>query len=318
MPKGRFQVNAWLTSGDNISLEVDKIGGTGGPEYPRLSIPLEFTLRPQESKEEIRTYSLLWLKSSLFFLNAKIGEGISDFIFEYSWPGAGSRQIFIEIPLDSYRIEKIEEKRKGDIEFRLSGSALIVEHPCVPRAGPQEKQQYKRDVKEFNKGSFDITFVIPQSHWIDKVLPGLGYGKIKIIEVLIPRKIVPEIFNKALMEIEQSQRYFLEGDYDKVVAHCRNAVELIPEALPVDLSHVENPSFNNRVEMFLKECLSELMNDAKRKSLEKMIAAIWKLGSITHHPSSLDYFNRADAEAVLQITTVLLAYVGKLLERREK
>lgn len=317
MPKDRFRVGGWSTESD-VSLEVEKIRGVGGLEYPRLSFSLEFILNPSESKEGIRAFSLLWLKSSLYLRNRIIGEGISESMAVYSWPHPSPQQILIEVPLDAYRIEKIEEIRQGDVEFRLSGSALVAEHPRIKRAAPNESQEYRKNVEEFRTGKFDITFTIPQSNWIDKILPGLGYGKIKLIEVPIPEKIIPGIFKKALEEIQQSQRYFLEGNYDKVVAHCRNAVQLIPEALPISLSGEDKPAFNNKVKIFLKEHLSPFLSDTKREFLEKMIKATWNLSSLAHHPVCPGYFNRADAEAVLQITTTLLAYVGKLLEQKEK
>jgi len=67
--------------------------------------------------------------------------------------------------------------------FRLSGSALIAEHPSIAKAGSNGRQEYRRDVENFTTGNFNITFSIPQSHWIDKILPGLGYGKVKLIEI---------------------------------------------------------------------------------------------------------------------------------------
>jgi hypothetical protein len=317
MPKGDFSPGGWSTRSD-ISLEVDRISGVGGPEYPQLHIPIEFTLIPSEKKGKIKAYSLLWLRSSLHIENVKIGEGFPEPIAEYSWPYLSPRQISIEIPLDHYRIEKIEERRQGDIHFRLSGSALIAEHPSIAKAGPNEQQEYKRDVENFTTGNFNITFSIPQSHWIDKILPGLGYGKVKLIEVPIPEKIVPDTFQKALTELQESQRYFVEGDYDKVVAHCRSAVQLIPEARSIDLSGLDKPGFNDKVKKFLEQNLSILTN-SKREFIENIIKATWKLSSIPHHPSSsLGYFNRADAEAIMLVTTALLAYVGKLLKQGEE
>ena len=317
MPKGDFSIGSWSTR-TNISLEVDRISGVGGSEYPQLHIPIEFTLRPKEDRGEIKAYSLLWLRSSLHIENVKIGEGFSEPIAEYSWSPFNSRQIPIEIPLDHYRIEKIEERRQGDIQFRLSGSALIAEHPPIAKAGPNERQEYRKDVENFTTGNFNITFTIPQSHWIDKILPGLGYGKVKLIEIPIPEKIVPDTFQKALTELQESQRYFVEGDYDKVVAHCRSAVQLIPEARPIDLSGLDKPSFNDKAKNFLELNLSILTN-SKREFIENIIKATWNLSSIPHHPSSsLGYFNRADAEAIMLVTTALLAYVGKLLKQGEE
>lgn len=231
MPKDSFSVGGWSTRSD-ISIEADRIRGEGGPEYPRLVIPLEFILRPAEEEGEIRAYSLLWLKSNLYIDNIKIGEGFSGPIAEYSWPRGSSRQITIEIPLDSYRLEKIEERRRDDIQFRLSGSALIAEHPPVTMAGSNEKQEHRRDVESFTRGQFEITFSIPLSHWVDKVLPGLGYGKVKLIEIPTLEKIEPDTFKDAQEELVQAQDYFTQGDYDKTVGHCRSALEPLKKLLP--------------------------------------------------------------------------------------
>ena len=199
----------------------------------------------------------------------------------------------------------------------LSGSALIAKHPAFNKANPDEQQEYKRDVEEFTKGHFNIDLSIPHSHWVDKILPGLGYGKVKLIEVPIPEKIVPDTFQKALTELQEAQRYFVEGDYDKVVAHCRSAVQLIPESLKINLSGIENPSFNDKMKRFLDE-FSSFLNDSKRDALETIIRAIWRLSSVSHHPSPSGYFNRADAEAISHVTTTLIAYVGKLLKQRDE
>jgi HEPN domain-containing protein len=316
MPKADFDVDGLSTRGA-ISFDVDKIYGAGGPEYPCLSIPAEFTLIPGEREGKIKAYSLLWLKSSLYVGDKKFGEGVSEAIAEYSWPHLSARQVAIEIPLDLYRIDKIEERRRGDIQLRLSGSALIAEHPPITQIGPNERQEYKKDVEEFTRGRFNISFSIPHSLWVDKILPHLGYGKVKLIEVPIPEKIVPDTFQKALKELQEAQRYFVEGDYDKVVAHCRSAVQLIPESLKTDLSGIEKPSFNDKTKKFLDE-FSSFLNDSKREALETIIKATWRLSSVPHHPSPSGYFNRADAEAIYQVTTTLIAYVGKLLKQREE
>jgi len=49
MPKGTFNIGSWSARSD-ISLEVDRISGVRGPEYPQLYIPVEFTLRPSEKQ----------------------------------------------------------------------------------------------------------------------------------------------------------------------------------------------------------------------------------------------------------------------------
>lgn len=307
MPKDSFSVGSWSTRSD-ISLEVDRISGTGGPEYPCLFIPVEFTLRPSEDKGKIRAYSLLWLKSSLHMGNIKIGEGISESIAEYSWPHLSPRQISIEIPLDIYRIENIEKRRQGNIQFRLSGSGLIAEHPSVTKAGPNEQQEYRRDVEEFATGYFNITFSIPQSHWVDKILPGLGYGKVKLIEIPTLEKIEPDTFKNAQEELVQAQHYFIQGDYDKAVEHCRNALEPLKEFLPKIKTLLTNSKY---------EWVTEV-GQATYEWIDKIYKKTRDVSSIPHHPPSIGHFNRFEAHAILMVTTALLSYSGKLLSEEEE
>jgi hypothetical protein len=186
----------------------------------------------------------------------------------------------IDIPLDRYRIEFLEEKRKKNMQFRMHCDSLISKHMPIP----YDKKEKESVVQEMVTNSFDINFDIAQSHWVDVVLRGLGYGQFKLIEIPIPEKLIPEVYQKALVSLQKSQEHFVKGDYDEVVAQCRNAVQLIPEILPLDLSNTKTPSFNEKIKHFLKQHLS-ILSDTKAQSLEAMIKAIWKLSSIPHHPS---------------------------------
>jgi hypothetical protein len=307
MPKGYFSVSGWSTRSD-VDLEVDRISGVGGPAYPRLIIPVEFTLRPAEDKGKIKAYSLLWLQSGLYIENIKIGEGFSGPIAEYSWPHVSPHQISIEIPLDLYRLEKIEERRRDDIQFRLSSDALVAEHPSIPKAGPNEQQEYRRDVEGFTKGHFEITFSIPQSHWVDKILPGLGYGKVKLIEIPIPEKIVPDTIKNAQEELVQAQDYFVQGDYDKAVEHCRNALEPLKELLPEIKTLLRNSKF---------EWVEEV-GQATYDWIDKIYKKTRDVSSIPHHPPSIGHFSRFEAQAILMVTIALLSYSGKLLKQEKK
>lgn len=305
MPKSDFSINGWSTQ-SNIFLEVDRISGAGGPEYPRLIIPVEFTLRPSEGGGKIKVYSLLWLKCGLHIENIKIGEGFSEPIVEYSLPYRSQRQISIEIPFDLYRIEKIEERRRDDIQFRLLGSALVAEYPSVFSAGPgsYEQLECRRDIENFTKGHFDITFTIPQSHWVDKILPNLGYGKVKLIEIPIPEKIVPDTFKNALEELVQAQDYFIQGDYDKTVEHCRNALEPLKNLLPEIKALLTNSKY---------EWVAEV-GHATHDWIDKIYKKTRDVSSIPHHLPSIGNFNRFEAQAILMVTIALLSYSGKLLK----
>lgn len=115
-------------------------------------------------------------------------------------------------------------------------------------------------------------------------------------------------------------QYFIQGDYDKAVSHCRSALESIPKALPIDVSGLEEGDrlkFKPRLKTFLSQHLSDFLTESKRDNFVAIITGLWNMTSISHHPPSPGYFNRADAESIMLITTASLAYVGKLLKQKE-
>jgi len=299
MPKDSVAVGDFSTQAE-ISLEVDRILGIGGPVYPRLTIPLEFTLRPSSEK----TFTLLWLKTGLYLEDNKIGECVSDPLSMYSWPHLSPHNTTIEIPLDLYRIEKIEERRRGDINFKLVYRGAVVFHSLQPETDRQKEFPIK-----YTYFGREIQFTIPQSHWADKILPGLGYGKVKIIEIPIPEKILPDAFKEYEDELGHANEYFRQGDYDKAVAHCRSALEL----------------FNPERRDFLKELLTNSSYDwVKGIGLKtyEWIDTIFKstrnISSKSHHPPSIGHFSRFEAQSILMVTVALLSYCAPLVTQEKK
>ncbi len=306
----------------SIQIHTQNIYGKGGSVYPYLGIPLTLSLRPKEllykdkqgkDVKYVQHYTLIYLSGELYMRHNSSQIEIAHFqskpilyCSDRSWDANPT----IDIPLDKHRIEFLEEKRKKNIQFRIRFVSLISKHIPVPY-NTKEKESI---VQEMLTNSFDLDFEVPQSHWVDVILRGLGHGQFKLIEIPIPEELVPDVFQKALAALQKSQEHFVKGNYDEVVAHCRNAIQLIPEILPIELPNNKSPSFNDKIKHFIKQHLS-MLSDSKAQSLESMMKSIWKLSSIAHHPSPPGYFNRVDAETTFIISTALIAYVGKLLKK---
>lgn len=292
MPRTDFGIAGWGTR-SNITLEADKISSAGGPECPRLTLPLEFSLQPAISETGmIKAYSLLWLKAKLQLGDMKISEGVSDPIAEYSWLPARSYTVHLELPLDLRRIEAIEARRRGDIQLQLLGSALVAEHPPVPQAVAGQRQEIRREVEAFGTGSFTLTFVIPRSHWTEKVLKGLGYGTIQIFEIPIPREVMPEVFSSVPEELAKAQSYFEQGDYDKAVAHSRSALDPLQKVLPEIRTRMTDSKY---------EWLSEVTG-ATYNWLDKLVKKTREISSAAHHAPSIGHFSRGEALSILMVT----------------
>lgn len=307
----------------NINIQPEKVSGQGGPFYPQLTFPLTINFHSREIEEGrqkfLKHYTLLELWGNLFIsgeIRIMIGKFRSEPILCRSLERGNRSSYTITVPLDFFRIEKIESLREGNISFWFGFEVLIAEHPKIPST----ERRIDERIEKIHKSFSELSIEVPQSHWIEKVLPGLGYGKYKVVEIPIPEKVIPEIYQRALDELIRAEKYFKEGDYDKVVVHCRNAIQLIPKVLPVKLSHREERErqfFKVKVEEFLKQHFQDL-EESKTDALKEFISSLWKLCSISAHPSSPYYFNRADAEAIFIITSSLISYIGKIIKQKEE
>src|SRR5207249_3111590 len=148
----------------------------------------------------------------------------------------------------------------------------------------------------------------PRSDWVDKMLPGLGYGKIYLVEVPTPERTIGETIAKAVEEFQQAQQHMLHGDYNKLLNHCRNALERLSNARKYE-GNKENPSFADKID-YLLDILPGMPTGERREGLKRMLTYLWKLTSMPEHPSP-PHFTRDDAEMVMLITIAILSYMGK-------
>ncbi|GFP24771.1 hypothetical protein HKBW3S25_00208 [Candidatus Hakubella thermalkaliphila] len=305
MPEETLRVSGYRDN--KVRVEVTEIRGEGGPVYPQIAVPLEFVLSAAEERSgEIMFYDFLQVSGSLFLQNpaVKIGDSKSEFSPYRVLSSNQSYTYRLEIPLTQYRIERIEEARRGDIQLRLDIDTSVALYNKPLRLTIQIGEPISEGfVTGFKRARCSLNFAIPQSHWIDKVLPGLGYGKTRIIEIPLPEKAFPEIFPQALDELSHAQRYFNEGDYDKTVAHCRNAIEPVKKELEKFREQIASDTEYEWVKTLAEETFNWL---------DKLYKKTRDLTSKSHHIPSVGHFSRHEAESIILVTTALLNYVGNL------
>jgi len=288
-----------------LKIEPIDVRGNGGPEYPIVILPITLRLNPLDHRTGEQHFVILNIQCSLFLQGYphKIADATSNFdpkVVKYSDTQTGHD---IEFPLDIYRIEKIEEKRKDDLriilKFRFRIGMLI---PLIVNSegGGKFTEEF---LSEFKTSSVEFNLEIPQSHWVGKVLPRLGYGKSKIIEIPITETMFGKEFPKSLKEFELAQEYFNKGDYDKTVAHCRSAIEPIKTKISEFKQNIDSNTEHEWV-----KAISSGTYDWLDKITKKTIG----LTSKTHHLPSIGHFSRHDAEAIMLVTTALISYVSRL------
>lgn len=161
-----------------------------------------------------------------------------------------------------------------------------------------------------------MTVIIPRSDWVDKVLPGLGYGKIYLVEVPVPQRAIGEIIANTLKEFQQAQQQMLLGDYNKVLGHLRNTLEVLSDAVEYKGTPRDgktNPSFADKID-YLLTVLPGAPTGFRRENLARMCKDLYGFTSPPEHPSP-PHFTRDDAELTMLSTIAVLSYMGKFLSR---
>ncbi len=299
MPEASFYFNSTY---NKCSIDPTEINSVGGPENPKIQVWLNLELNPGEGKQ-FQPFILLSIDAKLraFDSSFDIASGLSfqhsKITFKYSI------RVMLEFVLSAYKILKIEEKRIDnfkatmDVNFR----AINTQSFTVPVGNTKKDITFMTDITQ---AFCNINFEIPQSLWITKHLAGLGWQASSIIELPSSNELIPEEYSSSLTELTKANEYFNKGDYDKVVAHCRSAIDPIRKKLPELKSIMTSKSFYEWIDN---------VNESTFTWLDKLIKETSNFASKTHHPPSTGHFSRHDAQVVQMITTAIIAYAGKCI-----
>lgn len=323
MAQATISASSSVTDLGILRINAEQIGSRGGPVFPQLTVTVDITLRSAEPErhrepfyptpeDPIEDYTLLQLYGSLFFGSSGRLIQVADFhslpIMYYS-RNNGNQPIPLAIPLDLFRIQQMEERRYGDVSLQFTFTGLFAKHLPVPR-----KQRYS-PYERFETSFAQLTVQIPQSYWVNTVLPGLGYGKIHLVEV----PIHVQGLAKTVAELKQAQEEMTQGNYTQVLVHCHNVLELLTtsrkyEGERKDLS--KSPSFADKID-YLLSLLPDAATQMSREQLAKVFKSLYAITSSAHHASPPP-FSRIDAQMTLLMTTAMLSYMGKSLSSTEE
>lgn len=303
MPKTEIGLDRGGGSIAKIAFEIQNIHASGGPEFPKLTFPLEIKLTAiQEYQKPVHAVTLMLLRGELYSPQQTQVTTFSDDTALFAGANhAPERQLRLEIPLDLTTVARMEQSREGDLWAGLKFCALFAIH--VSPEGVVER---------FETGTTEpLYFAIPKSQWLEKLLPQLGYGRLELIEVRISNGARPEGIPKAVEEIRQARAYLADGDWGKAVTHCRNTLETILSSRQLQVPPASK--FRSKVDAFVNDHIGSKLADKQAKLLADEMNLLWEVCSEAAHPTVPDYFKRADANFIVQNTTAILEYVSKLL-----
>lgn len=274
----------------DLYIEILGCSGLTGSVYPRIA----FTVRIQNPFDFAMTF--LYASGDLAIMTPKGPVHLgAPYFFSRSIPfqpvnlyALRDSQADLALDLDWGRLEYIEEQREGDLI--LAGGIRVL---CACLAVNQKGQEQSIEslmwvsgqLRRGNRGEFPIY----QTEWI-KILEELGYGKRRLIEIVLPS--VAAAAKEIVTHVEAADSLMHRGEYDSVLVSCRKALETFERTF-------------NAGTVDLKTQLGSASKADCVDGIRKKLKEFLHMGA---HPGTR--ITRADADFALLLTKTLFAYIG--------
>ena len=288
------------------SVNITGVNGLGDGALPRIYFQVQLNVNDEISshfRDKIQSWSFGTLTGELF-----VGghEKIAD-VRTYSVNNVRlSSQNYptdfnlnIEIPLDARRIEWLEQQRAG----KSFEAKLHIDLQVQVFGKNQHTPEFSCGLMDVSSIQGDIQLVVPDTQWRERVLPGLGYGKVMVVELPAISLESCAALNHSFKALEKAQKQFSLGMYDETAASCRIALDQFFEQIPKD-------DGSGKTYPKLKKSWEKKLGDATYQWLDSALAAIKDATNCVHHSAS-NRFNRLGAQMLLMITTALISYAAQ-------
>jgi hypothetical protein len=291
-----------------LDLDVERLCGNGGADYPHLVWQLQLALLPQKAPQT--DYAFRSASAQLYF---SAGQKIADArpislsrVIQGHQAYLGSEYLNLEFPLDAQRIAAIERVRQGgSLQLRLDVQ-IHVDEIGVIEAHAESKRPALWGLRTVQAMTMQQGFQIPQTHWIERVLPAVGYGKVHILEFpATPLEACAALDHsfKALQQAEEKHRL---GFYDDAAGKCRLAIEPFFDHEPA-ANHPES-----RKIPVLKKHWETRLGKATHDWLKATLGAIKDAANPPHH-SPNEHYSQLDSQMILAVTTAVVAYIARTI-----
>lgn len=207
--------------------------------------------------------------------------------------GLGAFHVELPAPV----IHHIEQRRGGgDVKLVFSSRVLASE---IYASNDIAMLKPPRETQFTDGGSGFLEYTIPQSEWV-KLLKGLGWSELEILEIPSNRlRVVPHLA-KALERLEDAQQNYRNGDWEETLMNCRKAFEAIVQ----DFSG--EPDMGKAREAFA----SILGEGEKAERFDKLAKSLGDFLHLGRHETGVS-IKRSDSEFALLLTGALLTYLGQ-------
>lgn len=293
------------------SIKPENVSGQGAGVLPRLNFQVRLVITEEKAwgqQQLVQAWSFGVLTGELLVGAEKVADirpySINNRMFggqNYPYDAL----LNIEVQLDTRRIEWLEQKRAGK-----SFEATLNIHLQLQSFG------FNQHTKDFSSGLLEASTIqgnipisVADTHWRERVLPGLGYGKVMIVELPAVSLEACKALDHSYKALEKAQKQFALGLYDEAVGSCRVAFDQFFEL-------VDKPDDLGKKVPKLKKSWETRLGEATYQWLNSSLGAVKTEANIPHH-SPNNHFDRLEAQMLMMITTALISYAAAQIEESE-
>jgi hypothetical protein len=220
-----------------------------------------------------------------------------------------------EFPLQPTVLEELEDARAGNepvfgIQVRFGG---IARYEFEGGNYPPEKLPYivpfsTEDLEVVSHDDRLHALTVERSKWVEKLLPGLGFGNWMIYEVPVENF---ESSAQVDVYLRNAVKQFLSGEYKLSIAASRDVVETLERELGGNANSAFGDRFGSADKKIRK--VTDAFGDLAQAMLAYQAAVKSLLAAGAHPERPEELVERPDAEMALSVALALRRYVGMRL-----
>lgn len=204
---------------------------------------------------------------------------------EITAKNSSTNEFQVRFPMEI--IDMVEKLRQHDVILTVQINALVMS-----------------ETGEVDRMSFSADHKFSQREWIE-VLDKIGYSRKWMVEIQRPDILPSEGVQQVEEDLKAANQLMLKGEYADVITRCRRSMEALGKVIAAHKERVTAEIDAGSP--------GEAEEVSKSHRFDSILKALQKASQIGPHTGY--NISREDAEAILHLTTAMVAYYSKILSK---
>lgn len=290
-----------------LDMDFSSPTGMGGVDYPVLYWQTQLHFHPQRSP--LPDYVFRSVEAQLELVRGpKIADSLPhpiQRIVRGHDTKPHNEYLNLQFPLDARQLAAIERHRQGgDLHLRLKVQLQVEEHG-IADAHAETKRPQLFCLRALHRLALEEDVHIPQSAWISRVLPGLGYGKVHVLEFPAAPLDAFAVLDHSFKALQQAQEAHKQGRYDDAVGKCRVALDPFFEG-----EDRTGEDGKTRTVPVLKKSWETRVGESTLRWMNEAFGAMRAAANKPHH-SPNSHFGPEESQLIFAVTSAMVAYAAR-------